>query len=110
MLPVFFQTSKNFLVGQTRRITAQGHNKIDSGQGMLMLPKAFSNQALDAVTGHRSLNMFARNGQAKPRKRSPVILPENHKIIITGTPSRGKYAFKVPALGQTLRTGETPGG
>jgi len=85
VLPVFFQTSKNFLVAQTRNITAQGYNKIDSGQFLLMLAEAFTNQPLDAITGHCSFHMFARNGQAKPRKRELAILPEYHKIFITGT-------------------------
>ena len=107
---MFFQTLKNFLVAQTRCITAQSDDEIDSGQAMLRMSKAFTNQTLDAIAGHRSLHMFARNGQAKPRKRSAVILPEYHKIFITGTPCLGKYALKILALGQALATGETPVG
>lgn len=69
---------------------------------MLMLPKAFTNQPLDPITGHCSLHMLARNGQAKTRIRVLVILPEYHEIFITGTTCRSKYALKFPAQGKAL--------
>ncbi len=84
MLPVFFQTLKNFLVAQARDVAAQGHNQIDSSQFLLMLPEAFTNQPLDAVAGHCCFYMLARDSHAKPRKRELAILPEYHKIFITG--------------------------
>jgi hypothetical protein len=110
MFPVFFQTSKNFLVAQSSGIAAQGHNEIDSGQIMLMLPKTFTNETLDAVASYRGLNVLARYSQTKPRKRSLVILPENNKIFITGTPGCGKYALEIVTLGQTLCASKAPAG
>ena len=77
---------------------------------MLMLPKTFTNETLDAVTCHRGLYMFARNGHPKSRNLPLVILPEYCKIFITATPGRRKYSLELLTLGQTLRTGEAPAG
>lgn len=75
-----------------------------------MLPETLAHKALDAVAPYRGLNMLACYRQPKSRIFALVILPENHKIIITGTSSRGKYALEFTTLGQTLSAGKTPRG
>lgn len=76
---------------------------------MLMLPKTFPRQSLDAITTYRGFNVFTCDGQTKPRRRELVILPQYHKIFITG-PFRcaGEHALEFTALGKALSAGETP--
>lgn len=77
---------------------------------MLMLPKTFTNETLDAVTCYRGLYVFARNGQAEPSNCLSAILPQYHKIFISGATGRCKYTFEFLTLGQTLGAAETPVG
>jgi len=77
---------------------------------MLMLPKTFPNQTFETITGHGEFYMFTWYREAKPCRLTPGILPEYHKIFISGTAGRGKYVFKFSGLGQALRAGETPTG
>jgi len=75
---------------------------------MLMLPKTFTNETLDAVASYRCFHMLARYGQAKPCKRLAAILPEYDKIFITGAPCIGEHTVVILAPGQAAATGKTP--
>jgi hypothetical protein len=77
---------------------------------MLMLPKTFTNETLDAVASYRRPDVLACNRQSEPRSLLLVILPEYDKIFIIGTPGRGKYTLEISTLGQTLCAGKAPTG
>lgn len=57
--------------------------------------KAFTNQALDAISSHGSFYMLARDGQTQPAFGTTGIVPEYGKIVIAYSNGPVKNAFEL---------------
>jgi hypothetical protein len=85
---------------------SEHHHDIPSGQFLLVLSKAFTNQAFDPVTSNSTFNMFARNGQAQACSLPCCIVPEYCEICIAETMIVLKDALELIGAKQSLAAGK----
>lgn len=76
-IPVLLEALPQILRLSASRGVSCGHGHVDRRQSMLVQPKGFSREPLDAVAGHRGAERA--RGYRQPKARTACLIPENRQ-------------------------------
>jgi hypothetical protein len=107
-LPVSFEASRDGRIAAIAGCRARIDDDVHGRQLVLVRPKRFAHESLDAIATHRATDDTRGNSQTEPRDGGIVGACEDSEESIGAASSVAVDAIKVGFLPESLSRGERP--